>query len=176
MRTTCQRLASGGIPQSPPEDEGAGATFQSSHRELPVIDELEALVTLVKHRPRLYLRYSYGPEQDAMDGPSVDYEAGLPLPGLSVTTIAPEPWWTRPAIEWVARRLCKYAELGESAGRRPWLLTGHVAGRGPDHEPVVDIDSVGPVAWIDSGVVHAAHRLYQERFHVGRDSRPSEDE
>lgn len=157
-------------------DVSTKATVRGRGRKLPVIDELDAVVTLVEHRPRIYLRYSYGPEQDALDGPSEDYEANLPLPGLSVTTISPEPWWTRPAIEWMARRLCKYAELGDTAGRGPWLLTGHVVGRGPDHEPIVDIDSVCPVAWIDSSVVRAAHRLYHERFHVGRDSRRGEDE
>jgi hypothetical protein len=95
-------------------------------------------------------------------------ESGVDLPGLSVTTLSPEPWWNRPASDWVARRVCKYAELGEENGRRPWVLTGRVVGYGPDHEPLlVDVE---PVAWLDPVVVEESHRRYHERFDPGRDS------
>jgi hypothetical protein len=67
------------------------------------------------------------------------------MPGLSVTPLHPEPWWTRPLVDWVARRLCKYLELADRTwDRRPWVLTGNVVGYGPDHEPLVD--NVRPLA------------------------------
>ncbi|MBC7300641.1 MAG: hypothetical protein H5T78_06785 [Nocardia sp.] len=116
----------------------------------------------------VFLRYSHGPGTDAHDGPSRDYEAQVTMSGLSVTTMRPEPWWPRPALEWVARRLCKYADLGAEQGRFPWLLTGRVVGAGPDHEPLVT--AVHPLATIDRRAVTEARRLYHERFHVGRDS------
>ncbi|MFC9962721.1 hypothetical protein [Nocardia ignorata] len=31
--------------------------------------------------------------------------------------MGPEPWWPRPALGRVARRLCKYADLGAEQGR-----------------------------------------------------------
>jgi threonine/homoserine efflux transporter RhtA len=136
--------------------------------DLRTVDDFDELVRLVTEREHLYVRYSQGPAHDG-DGPSHDYEAGVDMPGLSVTPIAPEPWWPRPAEEWVARRLCKYEELGEEHGRFPWLLHGHVAGYGPDHEPlVVDVE---PVARVGSRAVNRARQLYEERFEVAQDSR-----
>ncbi len=114
--------------------------------ELPVLDDLASVVQLVRRRPGLYLRYSDGPASDREHPRSRDYEADVDLPGLSVTTIDPEPWWERPLEDWVARRICKYAELGEDADRFPWLLDGKQVGEGPDHEPVVEL--VEPVAAI----------------------------
>jgi hypothetical protein len=71
--------------------------------------------------------------------------------------------------DWVARRICKYLELGEEGDRYPWLLTARLTGHGPDHEPVVD--HVVPVARIGQGALDEAKRLYRERFDVGEDSR-----
>jgi hypothetical protein len=136
--------------------------------ELRTVDDFDELVRLVTGRPHLYVRYSKGPSHDG-DGPSRDYEAGVEMPGLSVTPIAPEPWWSRPPEDWVARRLCKYEELGEMQGRFPWLLHGHVAGYGPDHEPlVVDVE---PVARVGPQALQRARELYQQRFNVAQDSR-----
>lgn len=87
---------------------------------------------------------------------------------LEIPTMRPEPWWPRPALDWVARRLCKYADLGAEQGRFPWLLTGRVVGTGPDHEPLVV--AVHPLAMVDYQAVAEARRRYHERFHVGRDS------
>jgi hypothetical protein len=135
----------------------------------PEIDDFTELAELVADRPDLFLRYSKGPDADAASGPSRDYESGETMPGLSVTTIGPEPWWSRPAADWVARRICKYAELGAEHDRFPWLLTGRVVGQGPDHEPLVT-DAV-PVARIGPRALDAARRRYRERFDVGQDSR-----
>jgi Family of unknown function (DUF6098) len=88
---------------------------------------------------------------------------------LSVTVATPERWWPRPVEDWVARRLCKYAELGAAAGRFPWLLTGHPVGNGTHHEPLVD--QVRPLARVGDEAVREAFRLYQERFNAGEDSR-----
>lgn len=144
------------------------ALQQAQQATMPVVDHFDELSRLVDRGDVLYLRYSKGPAADAQDGPSRDYESGVDLPGLSVTTLSPEPWWNRPASDWVARRVCKYAELGEENGRRPWVLTGRVVGYGPDHEPLlVDVE---PVAWLDPVVVEESHRRYHERFDPGRDS------
>lgn len=138
------------------------------HNSLPTLD-FAGVVKQVLERPETFLRYSAGPDADAREGPSRDFEADVELPGWSVTTIAPEPWWTRPAEDWIARRICKYAELGDEEGRRPWLLTGTVVGRGPDHEPVI-VD-IRPVAWVGDDAVAEAQRRYQQGFAVGQDSR-----
>lgn len=136
---------------------------------LPTIDRLEDVCAFVTGREDIvYLRYSRGPAADA-EGPSHDFEADVDLPGLSVTVVTPELWWPRPAREWIARRLCKYAELGEERDRFPWLLTGRVAGFGPDHEPLI-ADPV-PLARVSSSAVDEATAVYDEAFHVGQDSR-----
>jgi hypothetical protein len=138
-------------------------------RELPVIRTFAELVEFVAARDDVLLRYSKGPGEDADTGPSRDYEADVDLPGLSATTVVPEPWWPRPAEDWIARRVCKYAELGEDEDRFPWLLTGEIAGWGPDHEPLVV--EVQPLARVSQEALDEAQQLYQERFKVGKDSR-----
>ncbi|MFI6600198.1 DUF6098 family protein [Nonomuraea sp. NPDC050536] len=139
----------------------------SQHR-MRTLRSLDELADLVKARPGLHLRYSQGPRHDTGRASS-DYESGLELPGLSVTVLDPERWWTRPCEDWLARQVCKYADLGEGPdGRRPWVLTGRVVARGPDHEPLM-VD-VLPVAWLDEQVVRQARQRYHERFEVGRDS------
>ena len=134
-----------------------------------VIRDFDELVALVRaSEPPLYLRYSKGPDHDVSGGPSRDYEAGVDLPGLSVTNISPEPWWSRPVEDWVARRICKYLELGQEEDRYAWLLTGTEKGRGPDHEPVVEL--VEAIGRLDDRVVEEARRVYEARFDVGNDS------
>lgn len=138
--------------------------------ELPgSIEHLDELCELVAGRDEIiYLRYSRGPIPDS-EGPSHDFEARVALPGLSVTVVTPEPWWPRPARDWIARRLCKYAELGEESDRYPWLLTGRIAGFGPDHEPLI-ADPV-PLAPVSGTAVEEGRRVYHETFRVGQDSR-----
>jgi hypothetical protein len=137
--------------------------------EVRVIDSWDELLRLVRDQPGLFLRFSEGPAADREAKVSRDYEAGVDLPGLSTTTIAPEPWWTRPVEDWVARRLCQYAHLAEEERRFPWLLTGREVGVGPDHEPVVEM--IEPVARVGQAVLDHAEKHYQARFDVGRDSR-----
>ncbi|GGM69869.1 hypothetical protein GCM10010106_15100 [Thermopolyspora flexuosa] len=135
---------------------------------LPVVEDLDRLEALVRERPGLYLRYSRGPEADR-DRPSRDYESGLPLPGLSVTVLSPERWWTRPLRDWLARQVCKYTHLAEADDRRRgWVLAGREVGRGPDHEPLVG--DVRPVAWLGERAVAQARAHYRAVFDAGRDS------
>jgi hypothetical protein len=91
--------------------------------DMPVIDDFEDLVAVVIAHDQVFVRYSGGPQRD---GPaSRDYEAEVELPGLSVTTLTPEPWWPRPTADWIARRVCKYAQLAEGRPQqRPWVLVG----------------------------------------------------
>ena len=56
------------------------------------IDDLDELTDLVSGDTRIYIRYSGGPDSDA-EHDSMDYEAGVTLPGLPVTNLWPEPWW-----------------------------------------------------------------------------------
>jgi len=116
----------------------------------------------------LFVRYSKGPDHDREEA-SIDYESGLPLPGLSVNPLSPQWWWSRPIGDWLARQLCMYAHLaGRDPERFAWVLTGTVVGRGPDNEPLVADHT--PVAFVDDAVVEEAQRRYHERFAVGRDS------
>ncbi|TDE13513.1 DUF6098 family protein [Jiangella asiatica] len=136
--------------------------------EIPTIRTLDELTRAVRSHTDVFLRYSHGPDEDREAGASIDYESGARMPGLSVTTVQPEPWWPRAATDWVARRVCKYAELGAEEGRRPWLLTGRVVGHGPDHEPlVVDVE---PLAFLADSVVRESEEHYRRHFDVARDS------
>lgn len=62
----------------------------------PPQEDLKALVRFVQGYMGLLLRYFKGLRADARGGPSRDYEARVDLPGLSATTVEPEPWWPRP--------------------------------------------------------------------------------
>lgn len=135
-------------------------------REVTTVEDLAGLVELVEADQGLYLRYSKGPEHD-LDRTSVDYESDLELPGLSVTVLDAPGWWTRSLTDWLSRQVCKYADL-EGNGLRPWVLTGHEVGYGPDHEPLV-VDAA-PVAWLGEQVMAQAADHYHANFHVGRDA------
>ncbi|WP_420750152.1 DUF6098 family protein [Rhodococcus sp. O3] len=139
--------------------------------DLPTITTIQELTDLVTSTPHIMLRYSRGPSHDADGGGSRDYESGVDMPGVSVTTLAPESWWPRPAVDWVARRVCKYLEL-EDSDRYPWVLTGNVVGHGPDHEPLVA--DFRPIARLAPSVLEDAKALYRSRFDMGNDS-SSED-
>lgn len=154
---------------SSPRDRGRDGRAASPNGSLPVAEDLAAVVGLVRDVPDLYVRYSEGPARDAESPRSRDYEADVELPGLSVASIVPEEWWTRPAEDWVARRICSYDHLGEEDGRFAWLLTGSIVGRGPDHEPLVT--DVRPVARIGEPAREEARARYEACFHVGQDSR-----
>lgn len=132
---------------------------------LPRLRTLAEVAGLVEVVRPLYVRFSGGPEQDA-ESVSRDHESGCLLPGLSVNPLTPEPWWDRPVEHWVARQLYQYAHL-MTPERFPWLLTGEVAGRGPDSEPLL-VDVV-PAASLDPRVVEEAGRLYREAFDAGDD-------
>jgi hypothetical protein len=135
---------------------------------LRLLDSLLAVVECVNAHGEVYVRHSRGPAADA-ERVSRDFEAGLDLPGLSVTHLTPEPWWSRPVEDWVARRLCKYDELTNQEGRFPWVLTGRVVGAGPDHEPLV-VD-VRPLGKVGGQALKEARSIYQTRFDVEQDSR-----
>ncbi|WP_069385420.1 DUF6098 family protein [Cellulosimicrobium cellulans] len=143
-----------------PEQKDSSLAGYPRLRSVAEVAELAGVVA------PLYVRFSGGPEADAA-ATSRDHESGALLPGLSVNPMNPEPWWDRPVEHWVARQLCQYAHL-MTPERFPWLLTGTVAGRGPDCEPLLVEPS--PVASIDPSVVEEAGRLYREVFDAGRTS------
>lgn len=114
----------------------------------------------------LFVRYSEGPEKDA-EGRSIDTESGLELPGLSANPLDPEPWWTRPTADWLARQLCQYKHLSErNPDRLAWVLHGEEIARGPDCEPLlVDVEFV---ARLTDRLLAEAEQRYHERFDAGR--------
>jgi hypothetical protein len=133
---------------------------------LPRLERLEELVAWAEGDLQLFVRYSKGPAEDRGET-SVDYESGLELP-LSVNPLQPEPWWTRPLEQWIARQLCAYAHLGEESEKLPWILIGQVVGRGPDNEPL--IGSFEPVGYLSDVLVAEARRVYDSAFDVKRRS------
>ncbi len=143
----------------------------SMSRERTHIEELHTLAELcelVRRSGDLYVRYSKGPDDDR-GRVSCDYESGLELPGLSVDPLSSEPWWTRPLEDWVSRQLCHYVHLQENAEYRcAWVLTGTVAGFGPDREPL--LADWEPVALLADSVIEEARAHYHAHFDVGRDS------
>jgi len=137
---------------------------------LPGVPHLRALgevVELVEAVSPIYLRFSAGPVADAA-AVSRDHESGCLLPGLSVNPLNPEPWWDRKLEDWLARQLCQYAHLMTGV-RYPWALTGEIAGRGPDCEPL--LTGTRPAATLDKSVVDEAAELYERVFHPGADGR-----
>ena len=131
---------------------------------MDTIQTFDEVVTLARLRGPLYLRCSRGPEADAEEW-TLDAEAHVTMPGVLVSSLTPEPWWTRPDEDWVARRLCSYlAVQGVTARRKPWLLTGVVVGFGTEHEPL--IGAVKPMGWVSAAAVARAGIIYHDRFHA----------
>ncbi|UNX54772.1 DUF6098 family protein [Georgenia sp. TF02-10] len=130
---------------------------------LPRLHTLDEVAELQRAVGRVYLRYSAGPAADT--GTSRDKESGCVLPGLSTNPVTPEPWWDRPAREWVARQLCQYAHLatGSNVG---WLLTGTEVGRGPDCEPL--LADTTALAVITDDCLEQARAVYRTAFDPGR--------
>ena len=94
--------------------------------EMPTVATLEKVTELARARPRLFVRWSRGPDADAA-GASCDDLTGVALPGLSANPLAVEPWWgDRPLRLWIARRLYDYSHLGHDRGPgvRPQFLSG----------------------------------------------------
>ncbi|MDR7384716.1 DUF6098 family protein [Promicromonospora iranensis] len=134
---------------------------------VPHLRSLGEVGELVEAVSPLYVRFSGGPVADAATV-SRDHESGCLLPGLSVNPLTPEPWWDRKVEHWLARQLCQYAHL-LAPDRYPWALTGEIAGRGPDCEPL--LVGTTAVASIDRSVVDEAAWLYARVFHPGADGR-----
>ena len=128
------------------------------------LSRLGELVELCHLDPELYLRYSPGPEADALH-PSTDHESGLTMPGVSANPLKPPGWWTLPTEDWVARRVCQYLRETDE-GARPWALHGRQVDHGPDNEPLL-VD-VTPVAWLDERLITEAREVYSRRMHVGK--------
>lgn len=143
--------------------------MQSDPSPLPVIDSLDELAEWLARNPHAFLRYSEGPEKDCDESASCDYESEVLMPGLSVTTIAPEPWWPRDPRDWIARRIRQYAQLGHEHGRFAWILTGRVVGHGPDHEPL--LADIQPLGRLSDRVLEQAADRYRKKFRIGQDSR-----
>jgi Family of unknown function (DUF6098) len=131
----------------------------------PTLGSIDELLALLQAEPNLYVRYSEGYETDRGRG-SLDAESGLKLPGISVNPLRPEPWWTRPLRDWLARQLCQYMHLKhENPNRHAWIARGNCVARGPDCEPL--LAEVEEVARLDDELLAEAQRIYEERFDAG---------
>ena len=134
-------------------------------RGLRAIRQLDQLVGIAGGDRDTYLRYSAGPGRVDARHTSRDDESGLSCRGYLLCR------WHRRAggalgADWLARQVCKYAQLGEGdADRCAWILTGRVVGRGPDHEPLVADPK--PLAILSDSVVYQARSHYHEHFEVG---------
>lgn len=131
--------------------------------ELPTLQTLDELTSLVERHPDLYIRWSRGPDVDTAHA-SKDALTGVSLPGLSANPLAVEEWWgSRSLRVWVARRLHDYSHLKRENAPdvRPWVLDGEERGRGPDNEPVVACRR--PVAWVAQAVLDEAERVVAEQ-------------
>lgn len=134
-------------------------------QDLVRVERLDELVELLDALDEpAYVRFSAGPALD-VGHPSIDGESGLLLPGLSASRLRAEPWWDRPAREWVARKVCQYAHLARD-GRFAWVLTGREVGRGPDSEPL--LADVVPVARLGEALLEEADAVYRTVFTPGR--------
>lgn len=144
--------------------EETGEAFRrTSETALPVVASLDELERYVLQEPEVCLRWSEGPRADSVR-PSVDKESGLLLPGLPVTPLRAEPWWTRDRRDWISRQL--FRRVGPEGGNgRAWLLIGRVAGSGPDREPL--LWPWTPVAVLSARVLEQARERYTSRFLVG---------
>jgi Family of unknown function (DUF6098) len=111
--------------------------------------ELADLITQWADERALYVRWTSDVHRDERTQVSRDELTGIELPGLSVNSLAVEPWWgDRELATWLARRLYDYRHLQEirGPGTRPWVVAGVETGRGPDNEPLVrQFTAVAPV-------------------------------
>ncbi|WP_285114939.1 DUF6098 family protein [Leifsonia sp. fls2-241-R2A-40a] len=143
--------------------------------------QLSEVEQLLDTGPGLYVRFSAGYAADLEEG-SVDAESGLPLPGLAAQLLDPEPWWTLPRSEWIARRLSRLPAPRHPSpdGPRPepfaWLLRGRPVGRGPEGETLLtDVEVVGRLA---ECLIEQADRVWGARFdaELGRRAADAEAE
>jgi hypothetical protein len=133
---------------------------------LSLVESLDDLERLVQDRKSAYVRYSQGPEEDSRER-SIDTESGLPLPGLSANPLRPEPWWTRPIADWLARQICQYQHLRQkNPDRYAWVLDGRIVGRGPDNEPL--LAGIRPLGRLTERALDEATHRYEEHFDAGR--------
>lgn len=148
-------------------------TASSRTGALPELRRLAELEQRVRSQRGLHVRYSEGVEHD-LDEQSIDVESGLALPGLSANPLDPQPWWTRPLADWLARQLCQYKHLRErNPDRIAWVLRGRIVARGPDDEPL--LRDVEPVARLSAALLDEAEHRYEANFSAGLGPEGPED-
>ncbi|WP_348789424.1 DUF6098 family protein [Leifsonia sp. NPDC080035] len=122
--------------------------------------QLDDIERLLAEGPGLHVRFSRGFAADLEAG-GVDAETGLRLPGYAARPLDPEPWWTLPTVDWIARQLAR-GSYPRHPGSFAWLLRGTVAGRDADGEPLLtDVEVVGRLA---DSLLADAERLWRSRF------------
>lgn len=143
-------------------DSGVGYDAPVTEPQDDVIDSWDRVGRLLQGAEPVYVRHSKGYQVDASSR-SVDGESGLELPGLSANPMNPEPWWSRPWEDWIARQVCQYRHLSEGDDEtETWLLTGRVVGRGPDCEPL--LSDIRPMGRLSETFIKEAEERYDANF------------
>ena len=120
--------------------------------------QLDDVERLLAEGPGLHVRFSRGFAADLEDG-GIDQETGLELPGYAARPLDPEPWWTLPTVDWIARQLSRGP--APRPGSFAWLLRGRVVGRDADGNPLLaDVEVVGRLA---DSLLAVAHRVWSAR-------------
>ncbi|WP_431247897.1 DUF6098 family protein [Leifsonia xyli] len=90
------------------------------------------------------------------------------MPGLAAHPLDPEPWWTLPRAEWVARQISRLPaprhapQDGSRPERFAWLLRGREVGHAADGEALIaDVEVVGRLA---ECLIEQADRVWGARF------------
>ncbi|WP_314148745.1 DUF6098 family protein [uncultured Leifsonia sp.] len=120
--------------------------------------QLDDIERLILEGPGLHVRFSRGFAADLEDG-GIDGETGLELPGYAARPLDPEPWWTLPTVDWIARQLSR--DPAPRSGSFAWLLRGRIVGRDAYGEPLLaDVEVVGRLA---DSLLAVAHRVWSAR-------------
>lgn len=107
------------------------------------VTSLSGIVALQEKLGEVFLRFT-GRYQPDLDG--CDTADGYQLPGLRCWALRPEPWWGGSPEQWVARQISEHDYL-VAGGQRPWLVTGRLAGRGADGEPILAaVRAIAPIS------------------------------
>lgn len=125
---------------------------------MKTINSLREIISLVRSSDSpVYVRWSTNPAADMRSGRSYNHQTGAAEAGLSVNNLLYAGIATED--DDIALMLLEYrhVSIGQS-GARAWLLTGDIAGRGSDNEPL--LTNVAPLATVGSQAIAEADEVW----------------